>query len=176
MTEEEEHGANAGASDFTDFSGRARDHFERNRESILRSLSGDASHEEGDFDWYSDWQAWAKQQWEQQARQQQQHQQYYNQNQKQEQQQRQQRRSPSKPKDEFKWPFNPSDPYSVLGIDRQASDAEVSNAFRKEMLQYHPDTQPNATEAQKRRSVERSKLITGAYRKIKTDRKEQKQR
>jgi DnaJ-class molecular chaperone len=64
----------------------------------------------------------------------------------------------------------------VLGIDRYTSDSEVSNAFRKEILQYHPDTQPNATEARKRRSIERAKLITEAYRKIKTERKENRQR
>ena len=137
--------------------------------------------------------AWAQQQWEQQARnqqrqyqQQQYSQQQYYQNQQQQQnyqqqyhrqQQQQQQRSNAKTeKDEFKWPFNPHDPYSVLGIDRSASDSEVSAAFRKEMLQYHPDTQPNATGAQKRRSVERSKLITEAYRKIKSERKERKKR
>ena len=140
--------------------------------------------------------AWAQQQWEQQARnqqrqyqQQQYSQQQYYQNQqqqqnyqqqyhrRQQQQQQQQQRSNAKTeKDEFKWPFNPHDPYSVLGIDRSASDSEVSAAFRKEMLQYHPDTQPNATGAQKRRSVERSKLITEAYRKIKSERKEKKKR
>ena len=64
----------------------------------------------------------------------------------------------------------------MLAIERQVSDSEVSNAFRKEMLKHHPDTQPNATDAQKRRSVERSKLITEAYQKIKTERKEKKQR
>jgi curved DNA-binding protein CbpA len=59
----------------------------------------------------------------------------------------------------------------VLGINRNATDKEVSGAFRKEMLKYHPDTQPNASEAQKRRSTERSKLISEAYRKIKSSRK-----
>ena len=133
--------------------------------------------------------AWAQQQWEKQARQQQQQQQqsYYNQQQQQQQQQQyyqqqnwqqqqQQQRPEAKKDDEFKWPFNPNDPYSVLGIDRYATDAKVSNAFRKEMLQYHPDTQPNVSEAQKRRSVERCKLITEAYRTIKTERKAKKQR
>ena len=64
----------------------------------------------------------------------------------------------------------------MLGIEQNVSDKEVSNAFRKEMLKYHPDTQPNASDAQKRRFVERSKLITEAYRKIKTERKEKRQR
>jgi len=182
--DEEEINQRSRMNDFNDVSGRAKSHFQRNRESILRSLSGEATHQEGDFNWYSDWQAWAQQQWEQQARQQQQQQQhYYNQQQQQQQQQqyqqqyqqRQQSRSNTK-KDEFKWPFNPNDPYSVLGIEQNVSDKEVSNAFRKEMLKYHPDTQPNASDAQKRRFVERSKLITEAYRKIKTERKEKRQR
>jgi hypothetical protein len=43
-------------NDFHDVSGRARAHFLQNKDSILRSLSGDARHEEGDFNWYSDWQ------------------------------------------------------------------------------------------------------------------------
>jgi hypothetical protein len=43
-------------NDFNDVSGRARAHFLQNKDSILRSLSGDVRHEEGDFDWYSDWQ------------------------------------------------------------------------------------------------------------------------
>lgn len=60
----------------------------------------------------------------------------------------------------------------MLGIDRSATDKEVSGAFRKEMLKYHPDTQPNASEAQKRRSTERSKLVSEAYRKIKAARKD----
>ena len=42
-------------NDFTDFSGNARAHFNKNKDEILRSLSGDAKHKEGDFDWYSDW-------------------------------------------------------------------------------------------------------------------------
>ena len=43
-------------NDFNDVSGRARAHFLQNKDFILRSLSGDVRHEEGDFDWYSDWQ------------------------------------------------------------------------------------------------------------------------
>ncbi|MGK3735967.1 MAG: hypothetical protein ACI8RD_001474 [Bacillariaceae sp.] len=42
-------------NDFTDYSGTARAHFNKNKDEILRSLSGDAKHQEGDFDWYSDW-------------------------------------------------------------------------------------------------------------------------
>lgn len=123
------------------------------------------------------WVAWAQQQWAQQQQQQQQsNQQTYQQQQQQQQYQRQyqqqQQQQQAKPKqDEFMWPFNPNDPYEVLGIKRGVTSKEVSDAFRKQMLQYHPDTQPNASEAQKRRAVERSKLISDAYRKIKQEMK-----
>ena len=56
MVEDEHDTYKSNMNDFSDVTGRARAHFQRNRESILRSLSGDASHEEGNFDWYSDWQ------------------------------------------------------------------------------------------------------------------------
>ena len=31
------------------------------------------------------------------------------------------------------------DPYAVLGIDRNASDEEVKNAYRELARKYHPD-------------------------------------
>ena len=43
-------------NDFEDFSGNASKYFYENKEQILRSLSGEFDHEEGDFDWYADWQ------------------------------------------------------------------------------------------------------------------------
>lgn len=43
-------------NEFDDISGKARAHFLRNKEAILRSLSGDATHKEGTFGWYSEWQ------------------------------------------------------------------------------------------------------------------------
>jgi len=59
----------------------------------------------------------------------------------------------------------------VLGLKRGATKSEVSQAFRREMLKYHPDTQVNATDAEKDRALERSKLITASYRKIKVQMK-----
>jgi len=56
MTEDEDETHKSNMNDFNDVTGRAKAHFNRNRNFILRSLSGDATHEEGDFDWYSDWQ------------------------------------------------------------------------------------------------------------------------
>ena len=155
-------------NDFTDSAGAAKAYFSRHRESILRHLSGDQAHHEGSYDWYKDWQEWARQQWNQQQQQQQQ-QTYQQQQQFQQQRTRTARQQPKKP--EFHWDFDPNDPYSVLGIRRGATKAQVSEAFRKEMLKHHPDTQPNASEAQKLRAVERSKLITDAYRKIKAEMK-----
>lgn len=156
-------------NDFID-RGDARHFFYQNRDRILRSLGGSYDHEEGQYDWYKEWQAWAQQQWNQQAQQQQQHTTY----QKQQTTGRQQETSSSQRQgktQEFHWDFDTNDPYSVLGISRAATKQEVSAAFRKQMLKYHPDTQPNASEAQKLRLVERSKLITEAYRKLRTQMK-----
>jgi len=48
---------------------------------------------------------------------------------------------------------------------------EVSAAFRKQMMTHHPDTKSMASEAEKARAVERSKLITNAYQQIKSQMK-----
>lgn len=153
--------------DFAD-SGSAKRYFQSNRGRILRHLSGEQEHAQGEYDWYKKWEEWARHQWEQQQ-QQQSSQQTHQQSQ---QQQRQQRpRSQQKPKPDYRWDFNPNDPYSVLKIQRGATKTQVSAAFRKEMLKHHPDTQSGASEAEKARSLERSKYITDAYRKIKADMK-----
>ena len=54
MTEDAE--SVRGMNDFEDLSGSARKYFNRHKTQILRSLSGEFEHEEGDFDWYTDWQ------------------------------------------------------------------------------------------------------------------------
>ncbi len=164
------------ADDFVD-SGSAKRYFERNKEDIIRKLSGEgAAHEEGEYDWYKEWEEWARRQYAQQQQQQgyggqygygsQQQQQEY-----QRQYQQQQQKKQKKPPPKYKWEFNPDDPYSVLGIKRGATKKEVSAAFRKEMLKHHPDTQAGASDAAKERATERSKLITDAYRKIKAEMK-----
>ena len=116
--------------------GSARRYFYRNKDKILSFLGGTDTHEQGDFDWYKDYEEWARRQWQQQ--QQQTYQGHYGQQQNQQQRQSygQQRTQKAKKKPEFVWDFDPNDPYSVLGISRGATKAEVSAAFRKQMLKH----------------------------------------
>ena len=47
------------------------------------------------------------------------------------------------------------DPYSVLGISRDASDEEIKKAYRKLSRKYHPDANinnPNKAQAEKKYS------------------------
>jgi molecular chaperone DnaJ len=52
----------------------------------------------------------------------------------------------------------PSDPYDVLGVDRQASGPEIKAAYRRLALQYHPDRNPGDRAAE-----EKFKQISLAY-------------
>lgn len=42
------------------------------------------------------------------------------------------------------------DPYEVLGIDRNAGEADIKKAYRRLARKYHPDVNPGDTSAQKR--------------------------
>lgn len=162
------------SNDFVD-NGTAKAYFERNKYRILRHLSGEYEHVQGTFTWYNQWEEWARQNFQQQAQQQ-----WYEDRQQRGQKTWQQTKTQEKAegfrggqrsqqqsnKKSYKWDFDPSDPYSVLGIKRGASKSEVSQAFRREMLKYHPDTQTFASDEEKQKCTERSKLISEAYRKI----------
>jgi len=172
------------SNDFVD-NGSAQRYFERNKLKILRHLSGNYDHAQGNYTWYSQWEEWARQNFQQQTQQQwyeyrqQRGQNEWRQTKEQQgtsergQQQRrqQQQQKSSTTNKQYKWEFNPSDPYSVLGIQRGATKSEVSQAFRREMLKYHPDTQTFASDEEKAKCTERSKLISEAYRTIRNSMK-----
>ena len=145
-------------NDFFDRSGTAEQYFHRHKTRILNDLGG-PEHQQGKYDWFEEFQNWSKQQFQQ------------NQSYKRQYEQQHQRTSSQRTSSggKYKWDFDVNDPYSVMSLPRNASKQQVSEAFRKQMLQYHPDANPNASEAEKERLVERSKLITDAYRKIKAD-------
>jgi len=153
--------------DFSDVRGEAKRYFQQNKKRIFNQWNEPDLSKENDFDWYSDWEKWSRQQWEKEQR--------YQSNNREQQYQRKQTSSSSssssKRSKQYSWDFDPSDPYSVLGIHRGASAREVSTAFRKEMLKHHPDVQSGASSEEKERAIERSKYITEAYRKIKTEMK-----
>jgi hypothetical protein len=144
---------------FTD-SGAARAYFEQNRGHILSRLSASEEHTRGDFDWYSSWEAWAREQYQKQQQQQ-------RGNGQQQQSQHDSFRKASRTKQEYSWDFDPNDPYSVLGITRAATKTEISAAYRKQMLAHHPDLQAGRSEAEKQRAIERTKIINEAYRRLK---------
>lgn len=61
-----------------------------------------------------------------------------------------------------------SDPYSVLGVDRNASDDEIKKAYRRLSRQYHPDA--NINNPNKEDAEEKFKEIQQAYQQIMEER------
>ena len=57
-----------------------------------------------------------------------------------------------------------SDPYSILGVDRTASDDEVKKAYRKLSRKYHPDA--NINNPHKDEAEARFKEVQQAYQQI----------
>ena len=64
-----------------------------------------------------------------------------------------------------------SDPYSILGVDRNATDEDVKKAYRKLSRQYHPDANINNPKKMRlRRSLRKySRLISRSWMNVKKD-------
>ena len=59
-----------------------------------------------------------------------------------------------------------SDPYSILGVDRNVSDEEIKKAYRKLSRNYHPDA--NINNPPKDESEAKFKEVQQAYQPIMT--------
>lgn len=61
-----------------------------------------------------------------------------------------------------------SDPYSVLGVDRSASDEEIKKAYRRLSRKYHPDA--NINNPHKEAAEAKFKEVQQAYQQIMDER------
>lgn len=59
------------------------------------------------------------------------------------------------------------DPYRVLGLTDESSDAEVDQAYRRLMSQYHPDRMNGAADDLRRQAEAKAREINAAYDRIK---------
>jgi DnaJ-class molecular chaperone len=67
------------------------------------------------------------------------------------------------------WFKSPRDnPYRVLGLTEEASDAEVDLAYRRLIAQYHPDRMVGAADELRRQAEAKAREINGAYDRIRT--------
>ena len=64
------------------------------------------------------------------------------------------------------------DPYSILGLTDEATDAEVDLAYRRLMAQYHPDRLSGAATDLQRQAETRAREINAAYDRIQKLRKQ----
>ena len=62
-------------------------------------------------------------------------------------------------------------PYAVLGLTSDANDAEIDQAYRRLISQYHPDKLAGAASDLRRQAETKAREINGAYDRIKTLRK-----
>ena len=55
------------------------------------------------------------------------------------------------------------DPYSILGLDHNASSTQIKLAYRKLALKYHPDRQQHSSEQQKQEATSKFAELSSAY-------------
>ena len=63
-------------------------------------------------------------------------------------------------------------PYRVLGVTEDASDAEIEQAYRRMISQYHPDKLVGVSDDLRRQAEDKASEINGAYDRIKQLRKQ----
>jgi preprotein translocase subunit Sec63 len=64
-----------------------------------------------------------------------------------------------------------NDPYRVLNLTREATDAEIDQAYRRLISQYHPDKMGSAADEDRRQAERKAGEINAAYDRIKALRK-----
>jgi len=64
-------------------------------------------------------------------------------------------------------------PYNALGLTAEASDAEVEQAYRRLISQYHPDKLSGAAPELRQQAESKAREINTAYDRIQTQRKRQ---
>ncbi len=62
-------------------------------------------------------------------------------------------------------------PYRVFGLTSEASDAEIDQAYRRLISQYHPDKLAGAAPELQQQAEDKAREINAAYDRIKTLRK-----
>lgn len=60
------------------------------------------------------------------------------------------------------------DPYRVLGLDEDATQAEIDFAYRRLMSRCHPDRFATAGERRRRRAETEARAVNAAYDRIRT--------
>ena len=63
------------------------------------------------------------------------------------------------------------DPYRVLGLTDDATDAEIDQAWRRQISKYHPDRVAGAGDDLRRQAEERTRELNRAYDRIQVLRK-----
>ena len=73
--------------------------------------------------------------------------------------------------DEDWFKLSRENPYRVFGLTSDASDAEIDQAYRRLISQYHPDKVAGAAPELREAAEKRAREINAAYDRIKTLRK-----
>ena len=63
------------------------------------------------------------------------------------------------------------DYYKLLGVSKDATKEEISKAYKKLALKYHPDRQVGKTEKEKKNAEETFKKLSEAYEVLSDDSK-----